>query len=150
MTEIHQQPQSQPISQSLSEKLSRWCVLKAEIAAFQLKVDEEARLRREIFAAAFPANPEKGTHRLGIGYGKELKVVAKTGYTVDREAMQAALLHNNNVVNNQVLEQVIKFKPEVIESGLAAITDPVVKEALATFITSKPGMPGLEIVDAKR
>lgn len=128
----------------ITDMMSDWYVLKAQIAELTTK---EVALRREIFDQAFPNAPEKGTVRYDVGYGKELKGVAKLNYTVDRQGLADAI---KGGLDSDVLDKVIKYKPEVSETGLFTIDDPKVKAVLASFITSKPGLPSLEIVDASK
>ncbi len=137
-------PTATPAQQTLTDKLSDWFALKGQVKALQ---DRESELRREIFDLAFPNAPEKGTVRVDIGFGKQLKAVAKLNYTVDREAMAAAL---QSGLDPDVHERVIRYKPEVSESELFKVADPKTKQLLSSFITSKPGMPSMEIVDAKK
>lgn len=128
----------------ITDMISDWYVLKNQIAELSAK---EVALRREIFDQAFPNAPEKGTVRFDVGYGKELKGVAKLNYTVDRAGLAEAI---KGGLDSDVLDKVIKYKPEVSETGLFTIDDPKVKAVLASFITSKPGLPSIEIVDASK
>ena len=135
-------PAEKPV-ETLDQKLARWYTLKADVA--RLTADESA-LRMEIFGEAFKNPPEKGTVRHSIGYGKDLKATCKLNYSIDKQALEVAKVE----LPADVLAQVLKYKPEVNEAGLNAITDPKHKALVASFVTSKPGLPSLEIVDVKK
>jgi hypothetical protein len=133
------------LTDDLNAKLTRWHTVKAQLAAL---TEEETNLRKDIFASAFPNQPDSGTHRLSLGFGKDLKVSPKLNYSIDRAAMQAVL--DGGKLDPEVFNSVIRYSPSVSGTGLAAVTDKKVKGVLASFITSRPGMPTLEIVDSKK
>jgi hypothetical protein len=140
-------PASPPVAETLQQRLTRWYKLKEQLADLG---EQERTLRASIFSEAFPKAPEKGTSRYGIGHGKDLKATTKVNYTVDREALGRL----GNAIPSEVRDRVFRHKPEVVEAQLAAVladktTPEDVRRALAECVTSKPGTPTLEIVDAK-
>lgn len=137
------QAAASPEQATIEQLISRWYQAKATLVAAQ---QEERAARDALYAAAFPNKPDKGTHRKDIGYGKELKLTAKLNHTVDRAALEVAKPH----VDPELMAALIRYRPEVSETALVAITDPKVMALVSTFITTKPGSPSLEIVDAKK
>lgn len=133
---------SQPEHMPTDSLIGAWHNAKAEAAR---ATAQERALRELLTKRLFPKPPEKGTVRESIGFGKEMKLVTKLNYTVDREALAAAKAH----LPQDVLDSVIKYKPEVNEAGLATL-DPRYGNLVTSFITSKPGAPSIEIVDAKK
>jgi hypothetical protein len=148
---VPQAPETpQPPAETLQSKLTRWYGLKDQIAALTA---QETTLRREIREQAFPNAPEKGSQRLGIGHGKDLKVTTKLNYSLDRAKLAEV---GDNVLPQAVRDLVFKTKLEVVEAevvralGPRSDLAPEVRAALADVVTSKPALPQLEIVDAKK
>jgi hypothetical protein len=138
----HNNPPAEVLLESM---VSDWYALKAQIADLTAK---ESDLRKAIFARAFTDAPEKGSVRAGLGYGKDLKATTKLNYSIDKEAL--AQVRKADAIPPDVLDLVVRYKPEVVEAEFLRIANPEHKRALASFITSKPGLPSLEIVDAKK
>jgi hypothetical protein len=134
------------LARTLQEKVSDWYALKSEVARLTAA---ESALRKEIFAEAFPDAKEKGSARHGLGFGKDLKGEAKLNYTLDREGL-ATLAASAKPEVAALLGRVVRYKPEVVEAEVVKVKDPEEKKLLASFITSKPSMPSLEIVDEKK
>ena len=143
MASVAQQAATEQPKETVLEKVTRWHNLKAQVAKL---VADEAALRLELFNELHPNAPEKGSSRATLGFGKDLKATTKLNYSVSRDGLDAA----KSSLPIEVLATVIKYRPEVNEAGLASVTDPQHKAVLATFITSKPGLPTLEIVDVKK
>lgn len=130
--------------------LAEWYQLKAELGKLKSK---EALLRGRIVRAFFP-NPVEGTnnHDMNDGTG----AVMKLGYTIDRkvdmgalDALRAAQAVEGSNVPKVNLDELIKFKPELVISKYRELTaeeQNFVDQALII----KPGSPQLEIVIPKR
>lgn len=123
-------------------KVSEWYALSTQVAELTKR---EKALRQEIFGAAFP-NLQSGSDRVPLGYGRDLKGEAVVNYTVDREEMKA----NSHLLPADVFSSVMKFTPEVRAGALKAIADEEQKRVFGMFITAKPGLPKLEIVNVKQ
>jgi rubrerythrin len=138
-------PGDLPAEESHFEKVTRWYNLKAQVAKLQ---EEEKALRQEL-AATFTAK-DKGSERRSIGWGKDLKATFKTNYTVAKEAY--ALSEGSNVIPSEVRQAVFMEKTviEVSEVELAKVKDPAILAALSEIITSRAGLPTLEVVDEKK
>lgn len=138
-----------PPPETLQSKLTRWFQIKEKLADLNA---QESALRQELFRQAFPNAKEKGTERVSIGHGKDLKVTTKLNYSASREKLAS---YGDNVLPPSLRNTVFRYKPEVVEAELAkALADktlpPETKAALADIVTSKPAMPALEIADSKK
>ena len=129
----------------LQDKLARWHTVKATLAPL---VEEETNLRKEIFELAYPNKPEKGSHRHAIGYGKDLKATAKLNYSIDKAKLAEAI--EAGKLPADVVSSVFKQTPSVSETAFLAVKDKKILAVLSDIITSKPGLPSLEIVDVKK
>jgi hypothetical protein len=129
---------------TLQTKVTAWYELKAAIATL---TEQEKALRTDIAQYGFPDVPEKGSVRADLGYGKELKLTTKLNYTVDKNKLAMV---GDNALPPDIRDAVFRMKPEVVEAALLAVTDPDVMHVLSDIITSKPGLPALEVVDAKK
>lgn len=115
----------------------------------------ERQLRDYIALHAFGHNVEEnkllpdGTHRVDLGNGRSLKLVAKTNYTLDREATQhSAIVIRQMPDGPALLNKLIRYKPELIVSEYHHAV-PDVKRLLVPAITTKPAAPELKIEEPK-
>lgn len=122
-------------------KMDEWYALTQELPA---KIAREKQLRQELFDAAF-VKPKLGTNRFALGYGKDLKATYKMSQTVDRAALQ----EHSPTIDDKLLERVLTYRPEVVVGAWNACT-PEEKNILSVFVTEKPSLPSLEIVNLSK
>lgn len=101
--------------------------------------DEEAALRKELFAGAFPA-PKEGTQRVTLTDGTVLKGEFKLNRKIDVEVLKGLDLPQ------RLKDMVVRYKPELDTKQYRSLT----QEDLEIFdecLTITPGMPSLAIED---
>lgn len=134
------------IAPDLSAKLTAW--LHAQDLASQWKAEEE-KLRREIFATAFP-EPKEGTDNLlNLGYDRTLVGDNRTNFTVDRGLLDDIMKQPKSGNLRVLVEKVIRFDPKVRDGEFKKLSHED-KLALADLLTQRPGLPSLEIKTTSR
>ena len=121
------------------ETLSHWETLKGQIKHLQ---ERERELREGLFAGTFPT-PEEGTNEYPLPDGRIVKGTYKLNRTLDDELL--ADLVKKRKVTAKVAE---KIKRITVALDLAAYRELTDKQRLAVdeAITTKPGLPTLEVV----
>lgn len=108
--------------------------------------EQEGEKRRILFAGAFP-NPKEGTNRHKLPDGRQ--VVGK--YTIGRKIDEAALpvtlqaMREAGVANTDVL---VSYKPSLAKREWNTLSEDN-KLLFSAAVIATPGMPGLEIEQAK-
>jgi hypothetical protein len=129
-------------TEELYSKLGEWNTLTAQLTSLK---DQEAKLRKEIFDAAFPT-PTEGTNTLDLPEGWKLKGTHKLSRSVDESALPAVLeqLRKKKVDT----EPLIKYKPELSISAFRKM-NPDHAHILGQALVIKPGMPSMELIAPK-
>ena len=123
-------------------KLEQWRTCALELSRIK---DEEMRLRKEIFAAAF-TSPVEGTNKHELMEGWQLKATYPYTRALDQTKCEA-LLKN---LKKQKLDDLIKVKYELNVTDYKKLAeDDVTKAVLDAIMTTKPGAPALELVAPK-
>lgn len=131
--------------------LETWYRLQQELG--KLKT-QEALLRRRIFDAYFPT-PAEGVNKVELndGTGAELKGTHKIQRDVDQGAYDAYRTdqkkEGSNLVQLPMIDDLVKWKPEVVLSEYRKLTDEE-RMAFDQCLIIKPGSPSLEISIPKR
>ncbi len=125
-------------SQSYYDTLARWQELTGTIK--QLQGDERA-LREGLFEGAFP-NPTEGTNTMELPDGRKLKGVYKINRIVDEEGLK------NLKLTPTQLRAHFRTKHSLLIAAYKALDDHA-RQILDSVIVSKPGLPTLDIVEAK-
>ena len=101
--------------------------------------EEEAALRKELFAGAFPA-PKEGTQRVTLTDGTVLKGEFKLNRKIDIEILKGLDLPQ------RLKDLVVRYKPELDTKQYRSLK-PEDLEIFDECLTITPGMPALEIED---
>jgi hypothetical protein len=130
------------IAEELYTKIGRWNELQAQLVTIK---DQEMKLRREIFAACFPA-PTEGTNKLELPEGWTMKATYKLNRSLDEAALPAVLAElRKHKVNT---EELVSYKPSLSLSAYKKL-DPRWVAILDQVVTTTPGAPTLELVAPK-
>lgn len=121
---------------SYYQTLERWHQLVATIKTLQ---DEERALREGIFKGTF-ADPKEGVNTVALPDGRTLKGTYKLNRTVD----QAGVL----LLPKKVREAAFKAKFDLSLSAYRTL-DEETQKVVDGVLTVSPGMPQLELVEAK-
>jgi hypothetical protein len=121
---------------AFEDKLTEWHEAEKALAAASAT---EFKLRRELFALAFP-NPKRGTNKIPLPYGMELVGEHRINLKIDREAMD----EHREAIPDELFERVIRFKPDVSTGEYFKLSDNELG-VVAQFITETPGTPALKI-----
>ena len=130
--------------------LAEWYRVKEELGKLKSK---EALLRSRIARFYFP-NPVEGTNteEIGDGTGAVVKLSYVINRTVDQGALDA-LREAQKVEGSNApkinLDELVKFKPEVVISAYRELTDEE-QHFFDQALIIKPGSPQLEITIPKR
>ena len=131
--------------------LNEWSETAAQLRILR---DKESELRKQLIVAfSQKANEEelpKGTERVALGFGKELKIGHKVNDTVNPVLADEVVneLKKKKLLSAEMAEKVWRRKPEPNASFIKNLPENVQK-IISKAITSKPGTPSVEIVDAK-
>lgn len=128
------------------ELLKQWAEQKDKLATICAPiVAEEMRLRKLVFAIAFPS-PVEGTNDVDIPNGWKIKGTYKLDRKLDEAALPIALaeLRKQNVVT----ETLIRYKPEIETKAYKALSD-ANRMILEQAMTIKPASPTLELIPPK-
>lgn len=123
---------------------------KAQAALNDAKLNE-AVLRKAVFELKFP-NPSEGTQRAELGNGYFLKAVHKINYTLDdKDGKTDKALEELEKTGNEgafLADRLVSWKPELSISEYRKLA-PQYKAIIDTVLTTRPGMPTLEIETPK-
>jgi len=115
----------------------------------------EMALRKMIVedSGLFDATKEKGTQRVNLGEGWQIKVEKKINWTTKAELedgrhIDDALELIEASAGKLAADELVKFKPEVKMSIYNKLT-PEQKEIIDPFLTSSPASPSLELIPPK-
>lgn len=128
----------------MNAALTRWRFLQDEINKVAPLVEEEKKLRMEIFKAAFP-NPERTQNAKKVGFGYALVGKPRTNWRVDRALIESMLQEPEM---KPLVEQVIDFPPKVRDGAFEKLSDNE-KGMIAPALTATPGTPELELKPEK-
>jgi hypothetical protein len=125
--------------------LEEWRLAKAEADSVKPILAKEQELRKQVFAAFYPA-PKEGTNTLDLAEGWKLKGVYKLDRKIDEAALPAVTEQLREMgVNADIL---VKWSPGLKTATYKELT----AEQRAVFdqaLTVKPGSPTLELVAPK-
>ena len=110
----------------------------------------EMEQRKKVVAFAFDPTKEKGTERIPLENGYELKAVKKLNYNVDQDKVNA-VLDKFEALDEQskfVSERLIKWKADLSITEYNSLTEKQ-KAVIDECITTSDGAPTLEIVPPK-
>ncbi len=134
---------------SRDAKILQW---QEAVKALAVAKEAEAALRNEVIAANFAEHKEEGTENVELGNGYKLKAVFKLSYTLDNkeEGVDKALtkLEKMGAEGQFVAERLVRWKPELSVSEYKKLDDKY-KKVIDTVLTTKPGLPSLELVEPK-
>lgn len=123
-------------------KLEQWRKCALELSRIK---DEEMKLRKEIFAAAF-TSPIEGTNKHELMDGWQLKATYPFNRALDQSKCEAVFKE----LKKQKLGDLIKVKYELNVTDYKKLAeDDLTKAVLDAIMTTKPGAPALEIVAPK-
>ena len=126
-----------------NEKLEKWYVLQDQLKTIR---DEEAALRAEIFAEAFP-NAKEGTNKFDLGEGYQLTATLPVSRKVDIavfEAMKDLLAENG--IN---ADKMVKWNPELEMKQYRCLTEEEL-HLVDQFLIIKDGSPQMKIIAPKK
>lgn len=125
-----------------SKKLEKWYLLQDQLKKIR---EEEAALRAEIFAEAFP-NPKEGTNKFDLGGGYQLTATLPITRKVDVAAYEAMkeLLEENGIN----ADKMVKWNPELEMKQYRCLTEEEL-HLVDQFLIIKDGSPQLKIVMPK-
>lgn len=130
-------------------KILQW---QEAVKALAVAKEAEAALRNEVIAANFAEHKDEGTENVELGNGYKLKAVFKLSYTLDNkeEGVDKALtkLEKMGAEGQFVAERLVRWKPELSVSEYKKL-DEKYKKVIDTVLTTKPGLPSLELVEPK-
>lgn len=118
--------------------LSRWWQLSQQLK--QIK-EQEIELRREVAKYFFP-EPITGTNRESIGNGYDLVMDYKLTNTFDIEGFRTVCDENPDLMD---FYDVIDVKEVFNEKAFKEMEEGSAKDVVASFRTSKPASPSLDI-----
>lgn len=127
--------------------LQQWEQSKSDLEVAKLAEMDQRKL---VVAFAFDPNKEKGTERIPLENGYELKAVKKINYNVNQETVNAVLdeLEAQGDEAKFIAERVIKWKAELSVSEYNDLSDKY-KAIIDKCVTTSDGAPTLEIVPPK-
>ena len=120
----------------------------------------EGELRQEIFRNVF-ANPKEGVNNFVIGNGMTLKAKHTINYTLKETkegAETSAILDQIEKLGNEgsfLAERLVSWKPDLSLKEYKELdpanndTHKQIKALVDTVLTTKPGMPTLEVVPTR-
>lgn len=120
-----------------------------------LAKDSEMKLRKMIVeeSGLFDNTKEKGTERINIGNGWQIKAEKKINWTTKAELEDGRRIYDalkliQESAGQLAAEELVKFKPEVKMSIYTKLTDEQ-KSMIDPFLTSSPASPSLELIPPK-
>jgi hypothetical protein len=133
-------------------KYRDWLLAQWEDSKSVLEVAKAAEMeqRKKVVSFAFDPNKEKGTERIPLENGYELKAVKKINYNVNQETVNNVLDKFESVSpeNKFVAERLIKWEAALSVSEYNNLTE-AQKKIIDECITTSDGAPTLEIVAPK-
>lgn len=122
--------------------LDKWAGVAARLSSLR---DEEADLRRLLFAGTFP-NPTEGTQTHTLPDGRKVKGQHNITRKLDEAALPATLaaMREAGVANADVL---VRYKPELAKREWNTLSNEN-KLLFSKAVIAVPGMPTLEIIAA--
>lgn len=139
-----------PFKQVITDPAQAYYALMAEWKSDKINLayykEQEASKRMQLFGGAFP-NPKEGTNKLLLADGRTIKAT----YTINRKIDDAALpvtlqaMREQGVANTDAL---VRYKAELAKKEWNTLSDEN-KLLFSPAIIATPGMPQLEIIEAK-
>ena len=125
--------------------LQAWQIAKTEA---DIVIEHERKLRKIAFDLAFP-EPKEGTNTIGLGAGWKAKGVYKINYTLDQK--RAFEIRQKIALNcgESVSDALLKIKYSLSEAAYKKFIDEKARALIDEILTTKEGLPTLEIVSPK-
>lgn len=127
--------------------LAKWEAIKSALAEAK---ESEMNLRKQVVSFAFNTTQLKGTERIPLENGYELKSVKKLNYNVNQDMVNEALdeIENLDAEGKFISERLIKWTADLSVSEYNDL-DEKYKKIIDKVITTSDGAPTLEIVAPK-
>ena len=112
--------------------------------------EDEMELRKEVTKIFFP-KPDKGTQRVELGFGYNLKLVHKINYTLGNNDLVNKALDDIASAGNEgtfIAERLVSWKPTISVKEYE-ILDPKYKSIIDNVLTTKDAAPTIEIEEPK-
>lgn len=136
------------ITKKRDDLLAKW---DKDKATRDSAVANEMASRKAVSEFCFPS-PEKGTQRIALANGWQLKLVHKINYTLDKKNLDDTLdkiEKQYGEAGEAIVRSLIKYIPEMIVPTYEKL-EKRYKEIFDVVVTSKPGAPTLEIEGPKK
>lgn len=119
-------------------------------SALEIAKENEMTQRKQVVAFAFDPEKKKGTERIELANGYELKSVKKLNYNVNQDTVNDALdkIEALDEQGKFIVERIIKWKAELSVSEYNDL-DERYRKIIDEVITTSDGAPTLEIVPPK-
>lgn len=124
--------------ETFEQVLEKWQAAK-DLANKASKMERELRLA--LFSGAVPT-PKEGVNNVELANGRICKFTYKINRTVAQEQVPAVLEQLRQLGHNDT-DKFLKPKYELVKRGYDA--DPAARRVLDEAITSRPGLPTLEV-----
>lgn len=127
--------------------LTKWKAAKAALAEIK---ETEADLRQQLSKEFFP-KPDKGTQRVELGFGYNLKLVHKLNYTFTSDMALETALAEIAETNNEgpfIAKRLVNYKPAISVKEYE-ILDPIYKAIIDKVLVTKEATPVLELESPK-
>lgn len=133
------------MDKDLDELLSKWHATKTELTKLQ---EEEKNLRLQVKLAFFGDEIKKGTEKIAISDGWNLKCVHKINRSFPDKAALNAALAEISAVDESTATNIVRWTPSLSESVYETTTLQI-RTLIDKVMVSKPGMPSIEIEKVK-
>ena len=120
--------------------LEEWNQLKDSIAHLTAR---EKALREMLFAGSFP-NPEEGVNTVVLPDGRKLKGTHK----LNRKVLEDKLQKVHDELGADTFQDVFKVKYDLVLAAYRKL-EPKMQKVVDKALEVKPGLPSLELVEAK-
>lgn len=133
-------------SPELLALLKQWSEAKAEVAAICAPIiAKEMKLRKQLFAMAFPA-PTEGTNNVDLPHGWKVKATYKLDRKIDEASLPAVLETLRKL--DVVADALVRYKPEIDTKAYKALSEPN-RAVFDSCLTIKPASPTIELIPPK-
>lgn len=124
-----------------ADLINSWANLRKQIANIKPIVDEEMKLRKEIFSSMFPT-PAEGVNDSPLHSGWVLKGTYKLDRKIDEAALPAAMEQLRAL--GVVADKLVAYKPSLVTSVYKELTAEQ-RVIFDTALEIKPASPTLEL-----
>lgn len=130
------------VATTFEQALDNWIHASAEAKRWK---EREANLRNALFSAAFP-EPVEGVNKRELADGRIFKATHKINRGVDEAQVQAVKEQLRALGDNEVVfEDLFKLSHDLKVGPYKKLADKV-KRIVDMAVTSKPGMPEIEVI----